>query len=151
MKVTKIMAVPCEQIQQYIQEGVMSDIYQATGKKVSIDDIKPSYQYQKTLKNRIGKRGNVKTSIDELNSHSYKASFFSAQGVNTLCYQWRYVDEEHTEVIYEEDYQANTKSNDWNFRLMSLLYKRSNQKRMDAILKQMASILENAHHAMEVL
>lgn len=80
MKATRIMNASCKQIQQLIQENVLEDIYQSTGKRISADKLSAPFEYQKTLKNRMGKMGKVKASIDELSTYAYQASFFSAQG-----------------------------------------------------------------------
>lgn len=142
MKATRIMNASCKQIQQLIQENVLEDIYQSTGKRISADKLSAPFEYQKTLKNRMGKMGKVKASIDELSTYAYQASFFSAQGKNTLRYTWKAIDERHVEVIYEEAYEANTKANDWNFHLMSFLYKRNNKKRMQTVLQYMEDALK---------
>lgn len=142
MKATRIMRATCMQIQQLIQENVLQDIYQSTGKHIAADKLTAPFAYQKTLKNRMGKTGKVKASIDELSTYAYQASFFSAQGKNTLRYVWKAVDDGHVEVVYEEAYEANTKANDWNFHLMSFLYKRNNKKRMQAVLQSMEEALK---------
>ena len=47
MKATRIMNASCKQIQQLIQENVLEDIYQSTGKRISVDKLSAPFEYQK--------------------------------------------------------------------------------------------------------
>ena len=57
MKATRIMNASCKQIQQLIQENVLEDIYQSTGKRISADKLSAPFEYQKNIKEPYGKDG----------------------------------------------------------------------------------------------
>lgn len=138
MKLTRVMQVSKSELHDFLLKSLMYDIEQSTKKKVAVDKLRVGYNYNKELSTKMGKPSKVKVTIEALDDSNYKASFKSAQGVNTLSYQYREgKDAEHeVEVTYEEEYITESAANTLNFRLMSFLFNRSNKKRMVMTLRQ---------------
>lgn len=142
MVVTKILEVTQVELNDFIRQQILSDIEQSNGNKIALSDLKSGYQYQKELKNKMGKSGQVITRIEELSDTCYKASFESWQGINTLCYQMKPIDKTHTEVTYEEEYNTESKANSLNYKLMSMLYSKSNKQRIHVLLSNIENMIK---------
>lgn len=142
MEITRILDVSMDEMDTFIKEMVLQDIYHATGKKVKASEVGTGYKYRKKLKGRMGKEGTVATRIDELKCGSYCASFVSAQGKNYLSYQYEPIEDGKISLRYEENYEGESKSKELNFQLMSVLYKRSNKKRINRTLTYIENLVQ---------
>ena len=142
MLVNKVLNVTMEEMDAFIKDMVVQDIYHATGKKIKVNDIKPGYKYHKKLKARSGKEGKVTTHIDQLSSGDYKASFSSAQGLNKLSYHYEGNKDGKITLNYEENYDANSKSQALNYQLMNFLYKHSNKRRINLMLTHIEELIQ---------
>lgn len=140
MIINRTLDVSLEEMDVFVKQMVLQDIYHATGKKKP--DVKPGYKYTKKLKGRSGKEGKVVTCIDELESGNYKASFNSAQGVNTLAYRYHENADGKIDLSYEENYDAKSKSKALNFHIMNFLYKHSNKKRINLTLAHIEHLIQ---------
>lgn len=142
MEITRTLDVSMEEMNAFIKDMVLQDIHTATGKKVKESEIGTGYKYRKKLRGRSGKEGNVTTRIDELTSGCYRASFESAQGKNYLSYEYSKDDDGKVKLCYTENFDAQSKSKELNFQLMSFLYKRSNKKRINLMLTHIESLIQ---------
>ncbi|MFV0393903.1 MAG: DUF3284 domain-containing protein, partial [Coprobacillaceae bacterium] len=126
MEVSKTIQGTKEKCFSILMESLLEDIALSKNKKVKLEEIGKGYSYTKQLKNQLGKEGKIRVTILELQEPSmYKASFESAQGINTLSYVLEDVDDTHFELTYNEDFLSEKKSNNLNYGLMAKLYKRS--------------------------
>lgn len=142
MIVNRTLDVSLEEMDVFVKQMVLQDIYHATGKKKQLSDVKPGFKYSKKLKGRSGKEGNVLTCIDELESGNYKASFNSKQGVNTLAYRYQENAEGKIDLSYEENYDAKSKSKALNYQIMNFLYKHSNKRRINLTLAHIEHLIQ---------
>lgn len=142
MEVTRMLDVSMNELDTFIKKMVIQDIHNTTGKKVKESDLGTGYKYRKKLQGRSGKEGSVTTRIDELTSGCYRASFESAQGINYLSYHYQEDENGKVNLRYEENFDAQSKSKELNFQLMSFLYKRSNKKRINLMLTQIEHLIQ---------
>ena len=142
MIINRTLDVSLNEMDSFVRQMVAQDIYHATGKKKKESDIKPGYTYSKKIKGRSGKEGKVSTCIDQLESGTYKASFNSAQGINTLCYSYHENEEGKLELSYEETYDAKSKSKALNYQIMNFLYKHSNKRRINLTLAHIERLIQ---------
>lgn len=143
MEITRILDVSMEELNTFIKDMVLQDIHHATGKKVKESEIGTGYKYRKKLKGRTGKEGTVTTRIDELSSGCYRASFDSAQGKNYLSYEYEACNDGKVKLCYMENFDAQSKSKELNYQLMSFLYKRSNKKRANLMLTHIERLIQD--------
>lgn len=141
MIIKKNLNVTVEEFYGFIQEMVLQDIREATGRTVDISEVQPGYKYKKKLTNRVGQVGNVKTEIVNLSSNNYRAEFKSEQGINVLSYTYEALDDSNIELTYEEDFIGKSSAMKWNYKLMSLLYNHSNKKRIRLLLNQIEKLI----------
>ncbi|MDF9824637.1 hypothetical protein M2475_001139 [Breznakia sp. PF5-3] len=143
MEVSRIIRGSEEKCFSILMASLLEDIEAAEGKKVKLEDIGKGYNYTKQLQNKLGKAGTIRVTIVEIDSPSvYKASFESAQGVNTLSYILEKVDDTHFKLTYNEEFLSDKKSNNLNYGLMSKLYKRSNKKKANLVLNQIETLVQ---------
>lgn len=142
MEINRTLEVGFDELNVFIKDMVAQDVFNATGKKVKPEEIKKGYKYRKKLKGKIGKEGSVKTKIETLESGAYCASFDSAQGVNYLSYHFVDNQDGTINIKYEENYDPISKSKGLNYQLMSMLYKRSNRKRMNLMLTHIERLIQ---------
>ena len=142
MEVSRILDVTMDEMDAFVSQMVMQDIQEATNKTVSAKDVKPGYSYTKKLKGRNGREGRVKTTIRALESGKYHVTFKSAQGVNHLEYTYEPTEDGRVGITYSEEYEGSSNSKNLNFKLMSFLYKRSNQKRAKQVLANIEALIQ---------
>ena len=147
MEIKKTLNVSMDEMDAFIQSMVVQDIKNATGKDKNAQNIGAGYSYHKELTARSGRKGRVVTHIDELKTGLYKASFDSSQGVNTLCYAYNPKDENSIELCYSEGYASSKKSLDINYQIMNFLYKHSNKKRINLMLKRIEEMIQENREA----
>lgn len=127
-----------------IEESVIYDIEQATGKKMIAKDIKKGFKYTKRMKNKLGRKGEVDITISKFVSPiAYGADFKSAQGINKIEYLIEELEPECIEVTYREEFLGNTNSANWNFKLMNFFYKRRAVRRARRMLKAIEEYIQN--------
>lgn len=127
-----------------IEESVIYDIEQSTGKKLVVRDIYNGFKYKKNLKNKLGRRGEVDVIITHFVSpRLYSASFKSAMGVNTICYNIEEVDDENIDVIYKEEFIGKTNTADLNFKVMNFFYKKRSKKRAIRLIRSIEAYIKS--------
>lgn len=141
MIVKKQLNVTLDEFYEFIQEMILQDIKEATGKTVEIHDIHQGYKYKKQLTGRTGQVGHVKTEIKDFTRNSYSAIFRSAQGFNTISYTYQPTSDSAIELTYEEEFLSDSTLMNLNFKLMSFFFNRSNKKRIDMMLNQIEGII----------
>lgn len=145
MQVSALLHVSKEDFTLFIRKMIYEDIVQST-KQDAIqrngDEICEGYQYEKKVLNRMQKYEPVKVCIEQLKDGIYEASFESAQGKNSLSYRYEKKGDYDIEVTYEETYYGVNTSTEISFKFFSLLTKRSNKKRMMALLKQIEKTIQ---------
>lgn len=141
MIVKEILHVTADEFYHFLQEMAIQDIKEATGKTVSIKDVKAGYRYKKSLKTKTGQTGSVKTEITSLTPQYYSVQFKSAQGLNQLSYSYQPLDHSSITCTYEEAFIGKSTVMDLNYKIMSVFYKRSNKKKAQLMLKQIEQII----------
>ncbi|NBI07205.1 DUF3284 domain-containing protein [Senegalia massiliensis] len=151
MEVNLDLDVNKEEFFEFIYESIIKDIEESTGKKLSKEDIIQSYKYDKNLKNKLGRAGNVEVTILEFVPYKkYVAEFKSNQGKNIISYEINNLNNEKINVTYFEDYIAPDKLKDWNFKLMNFFYKKKSMKRAESILKNIERYIKNKKEEMYI-
>ena len=88
IQVQELLYIDAADFFKHIAESVAYDISEATGKKVRVKQLHKGFSYKKTMKNKVGRKGEVDINITEWDPpHIYKAEFSSYGGVNTLSYE----------------------------------------------------------------
>ena len=130
IQVQELLYIDAADFFKHIAESVAYDISEATGKKVRVKQLHKGFSYKKTMKNKVGRKGEVDINITEWDPpHIYKAEFSSYGGVNTLSYEIEDLADGRIGVTYSEDFKGRNRSSDWNFKLMNLFYKGRAKKR----------------------
>lgn len=151
MEVNLDLDVNKEEFFEFIYESIIKDIEESTGKKLSKEDIIQGYKYDKNLKNKLGRAGNVEVTILEFVPYKkYVAEFKSNQGKNIISYEINNLNNEKINVTYFEDYIAPDKLKDWNFKLMNFFYKKKSMKRAESILKNIERYIKNKKEEMYI-
>lgn len=144
MQVSLDLDVSKEEFFEFLYSSVINDIKESTGKTLSKEDIVKGYQYDKNLKNKMGREGEVKVTILEFEPYKkYIAEFESNQGKNIISYDVKSLNDGKVNVIYSEEYIAPDKLKAWNFKLVNLLYKKKSIKRAETILKNIERYIKN--------
>lgn len=119
-----------------ILNSVLADIQTSTNKTVDATELTEGYTYLKPFRKHRGKVKEMKVEITKFKiPYEYEATFYSAQGNNTLRYQLEDIDDHSFRLSYEEDFSSNKGSANLNFKFMSKLFKRSTTKKMNAVLE----------------
>lgn len=136
VEVNEKLYISAEDFFDSIAESVAYDIGEATGKKVRAKQIKKGYSYVKQMKNKVGRKGNVRVHITDFERPQiYRAEFTSNNGVNIMSYTIAQLEDDHIGVTYIEDFKGASKSKQMNFKLMSVFYNRRAKKRAVKLLR----------------
>lgn len=142
MEINRVMQGTPAMFFDVLMGALLEDIEQSVH-KYNRDSVKEGFHYQKQLKNKFGKAGNVKVEITTLKEpYAYEATFSSAQGVNTLSYCAEVFDDEHIQVTYGEDFTSSSFSKKMNYSIMSKLYKRSSIKKANLVLDRLEQYMQ---------
>ncbi len=143
VEVNEKLYVSAEAFFTQLAESVAYDVYEATGKKIRPKQLHKGYSYHKQLKNKIGRKGEVKVIITDFSlPSSYCAEFHSYGGVNKLGYQIEKIDTDCIGVTYTEDFIGNSKMADMNFRVMNVFYKKRAKKKAIRMLRAMETYIK---------
>lgn len=130
IEIKERLNVSAEDFFSKIEESVIYDIEQSTGKKMVASDIRNGFKYTKNLKNKLGGRGEVDVVITQFVSPKmYSADFKYASGINTICYIIDKIDDENIDVVYKEEFVGKTNTANLNFKIMNFFYKRRSRKK----------------------
>lgn len=123
--------------------ALVEDVEQNVPTVLHRSKLKEGFHYQKQLKNKLGKSGNVRVEITKLKEpFAYGATFSSAQGMNTLSYCAEILDDDHIKVTYGEDFISPSKSKTMNYKIMSKLYKRSSIRKANLMLDRLEQYMK---------
>jgi len=151
MEVNLDLDVNKEDFFEFIYQSIIKDIEASTGSKLSKEDIIQGYKYDKKLKNKLGRTGDVGVTILEFDPYKkYVAEFKSNQGKNIISYNITSLNNGKINVTYSEDYIAPDKLKDWNFKLMNFFYKKKSVVRAESILKNIERYIKNKEEEMNV-
>lgn len=143
VEVNERLYVSAEDFFTQIAESIAYDIKESTGKNIRTSQLHKGYSYTKTLKNKVGRQGNVKVTIAEFEyPKSYVAQFKSSTGVNMISYQIEVLDEDSIGVSYKESFEGDTKTHDANFKLVSFFYNRKAKKRAKNMLRSLEKYIK---------
>lgn len=143
MEIQKTLKVTPSEFFKVLSTSVAADISSAKGESVNVKDVKSGTAYKKTLKNKMGSKSEVKVKIQEFNNQTYKASFQSTRGINTLCYQIAQ-EGENTLITYSEEFEASGAISKVNHKMMTKLYDKKSTKKVNILLDSMESyIIQN--------
>lgn len=138
MEVRKELKVSAEEFFQVLATSVAYDVSQATGKTVSESQLYSGYRYEKKMKNKVRREGDVDVVITQFVSPvCYEARFTSSQGTNVISYQMETTEQGNTMVHYQEGFEGSTASKSLNYRLVSWMYERNARKRISNMLEAM--------------
>ena len=128
--VKETLNVSAEAFFYQLLKSAAFDIRMATGKEVREKQLHKGYTYTKKLKSKMGRTGEVRVKITELKAPViYTAEFTSASGKNIISYVIEPLEAEKITVTYTEDYQGETSSQNLNYRIIRVFYKRSARKK----------------------
>ena len=143
MKAVKKMKASPEEFYDLMLNSAVYDVEQATGKKVSVEEIKTGYTYRKNLTNKLGKEGSAIGTFTKIEKpYIYEMDFKTARGHNKISYHIAKVDNQSIEVTYEEIYEPVDKRHDMNSKIMMFFYKKSTEKQAKRRLDMMEQHLQ---------
>lgn len=143
VEVNEKLYVSAEAFFTQLAESIAYDVYEATGKKIRPKQLHKGYSYHKKLKNKVGRKGDVKVVITEFSiPTAYCAEFHSYGGVNKLGYHIEKIDTDYIGVTYTEDFIGNTKMANMNFRIMNAIYKKRAKKKAIRMLRAMETYIK---------
>lgn len=129
MQVLVKLKVTPEEFFDVLIPSILEDIKESTGKSVKRKDIEGGYKYSKTMKNKLGKGGNVKVEITHFTyPEIYTVNFISAQGTTKLHYDVERL-EDGCGVDYQETFESNSKLKSANHKVLEkFMYKKLNKR-----------------------
>lgn len=143
VEVNEKLYITAEDFFTQLTESIAYDITESTGKKVLAKQVHKGYSYHKQMKNKVGRKGDVKVVIKEFSYPTcYVAEFHSVQGVNIIKYEIEQMEDGCIGVTYIEDFQGKSKAANWNFRFMSFLYNKRAKKRAVRMLRAMEEYIK---------
>lgn len=143
MEISRVIAGSSQTFFETLMESVLFDINSSTNIIHQKEHVKEGFHYQKNLKNKMGRGGNVRVEITKLEEpYEYEATFSSAQGINTLSYCAKELDHGQIEVRYGEDFVSSSSLKRMNYKIMSRLYKRSSIRKANLILDRLERLME---------
>lgn len=144
MEVKEKLKVSADDFFDSLSQSVLYDISQALGQEISEDQVTAGYSYLKEMKNKVGRKGNIRVTIQHFSRPSrYAATFESAQGKNYISYEITSTGKQEIEVHYEEGFEGNNTTGSLNYRLVSWFMKRGAKKRMIQMLHSMETYIQN--------
>nr|WP_300002023.1 DUF3284 domain-containing protein [Tissierella sp.] len=139
-----------EEFFDFLSASIIGDIKQSTGEELLKEDIAENYTYEKNIKNKMGRAGDVKVTIVDFKPfEKYRAKFTSFQGDNIIAYEIEELKDDQIHVTYSEDYIAADKMKALNFKLVNSLYKKRALSKSETILKNIESYIVNNRRGME--
>lgn len=71
IQVQELLYIDAADFFKHIAESVAYDISEATGKKVRVKQLHKGFSYKKTMKNKVGRKGEVDINITAMGSTAY--------------------------------------------------------------------------------
>lgn len=130
IEVKETLQVSAQDFFDQLLKSAAFDIRMSTGNNVNEKQIYSGYKYTKKMKTKLGRTGDVKVTITELKApEQYAVKFESAAGKNMVVYSLESLGDNKVQVTYKEGFEGDTKSQDLNYKLISILYKRKAKKK----------------------
>lgn len=143
MEVNEKLYVKADEFFAKMAESIAYDISESTGKKVRAKNITKGYTYTKKLKNKMGRKGDVKVTITDYEApRIYAAKFDSSNGINYLSYEVEDLGD-CIGVTYSESFEGATKMKSLNYKFMSFFYNRGSKKKARRLLRAMEQYINN--------
>lgn len=143
MEVNEKLYVRADEFFAKMADSVAYDISESTGKKVRAKNINKGYTYTKKLKNKLGRKGDVKVTITDFEApRIYAAKFESTNGINYLSYEIEDLGDS-IGVTYSESFEGATKMKSLNYKFMSFFYNRGSKKKARRLLRAMEQYINN--------
>lgn len=141
IKLTKSLAISSTDFFDYITKSILADIEKSTNKKLSKESLN-GYAYDKILKNKLGKSGNVHINIDEyIYPKSYKATFLYGAGEHYISYEVESTDNSSCKVTYIENFNANSWFGNVNSKFVNFLYKNKAIRKIKLMLQSIENTI----------
>lgn len=145
MELNKILNVSATDVYNAMIQSVIYDISQATGENINKEDLHEGYTYTKEMVTKTANKGNITVTIEELKEPTtYACKFTSRQGDNFLRYEIKDIEDGMCEVMYSESFDGSTKNKTWNYKLVTMFYKRKFNKKANAILDNIERYIINS-------
>lgn len=144
MQINEMLYVDADAFFDQLSREVIYDINVSTNKNVREKQIKKGYSYYKQMKNKIGRKGDVKVTITEFERpRIYSAKFESATGINYMSFEIEQLDKPNTiGVTYTEEFDGATTSKSLNHKTAMFLYNRKSEKNARKRLRKMEEYLK---------
>lgn len=143
VEVQEKLYVSAEDFFNCVAESVAYDISDITGKKTRVKQIHKGFTYNKTMKNKVKQKGDVKVTITEWNPpYEYSAIFASSGGENTLSYQIEDLSDGYIGVTYRENFIGASKNKDMNFKIVNVFYKKKAKRRAVKLLRAIENYVQ---------
>lgn len=128
--VKETLNVSAESFFYQLLKSAAFDIRMATGKSVRERQLYKGYTYAKQMKSKMGGAADVHVKITELDDPiRYAAEFTTASGKTIISYDIEALEEEKISVTYTEEFAGGNTSQDLNYKVMGLFYKRGAKKK----------------------
>lgn len=127
MEIERQMYGKCEDFFEVLIEGIKEDVLSSTGKTVENEKLKEGYSYKKKIMNKKETIATAKIVRYDM-PNEYRLKVTSDNGVTTISYKIRQLDDENITVVYKEEYVAKGASKG---KLVNYMHNRSIQKRMN--------------------
>lgn len=132
-----------EEFFNFLTLSILQDIKQSTNKDLTKKDIVKDYSYRKKLKNKLGREGDVKVTIEEFRENEkYTARFKSNQGENMISYDLSNIDDKKINVNYVEEYVGADKLKGLNYKVINFFYQKKAEKKARNMIKQIEYYIE---------
>lgn len=149
MEINEKLYVDADEFFNKMAESIAYDISESTGKKVRTKQITKGYSYTKKLKNKMGRKGEVKVTITDFESpRIYAAKFDSINGINYLSYEIEKFDDA-IGVTYREDFEGASISKKLNYKIMTFFYNRGSKKKARRLLRAMEQYIIQSRETSE--
>ncbi len=121
MIVKKNLKINCEEAFAAVEQSLVGEIAQKTGKKVRAQDLQRGYTYN--MKMVSGKQSyDTKVIIKEYNRpYAYAAEFITKQGTNFIRYEFKELNEYQCIASYEETFKGTNKGSEANYHMFGWL------------------------------
>lgn len=147
MKVTVTLNISQQEFFDYLIQSIMIDIFKNTDVFKCEEEIKKGIQYHKMIKNANGKEIPVQVEIDEYQYlELYRCRINVGSNVNIIQYECQKIDDNHTLIIYTEDYESSKRLNKYNYKLMSLILSHTMKKKIKKMLIAMETHVKRSKY-----
>ena len=136
MKIEYTLNVTQQEFYDYLMQSLIIDIFKNTEEFYLKENIHPGYIYKKQIKDKHGKKYDAIVEIMDIKEPFIYESKISV-GSNSNIIKYECIQEDKTKVIYSEDMKSEKKINDMNYKIMSMLLKKSYQKKMNRLIMDM--------------